>query len=159
MQQWCQPSDWQNGLTFFFWCFGTGGSGGGSKPWQRAAIAHSRNLPTNPCLWLTLWRCMSLLDISCQLALGTLDSLYLVHSLCSNCLGWCRKYKPLQVIQGRYTVINPQSLYQQFPKKKKRSAWLHHIVVWHLEVRFKVLWCNAFTIHTEKYKWCNAKHW
>lgn len=32
-------ADWQNGLIFFFGCLGTGGSGEGSKPWQRAAIA------------------------------------------------------------------------------------------------------------------------
>lgn len=98
VQQRCQPSDWRNGLIFFFGCFGSGGSGGGSKPWQRAAIAQSRNLPTNPCLWLGLWRCMSLLDISCQLALGTLDSILLVHSLSSDCLGWCRRCKPLQCL-------------------------------------------------------------
>lgn len=90
-QLWCQRSDWQNGLSIFFGCFGSGGSGGGSKPWQRAAT-HSRNLPTNPCLWLGLWRCMSLLDVSCQLALGTLDFILSVQSLCSNCLGWCRTY-------------------------------------------------------------------
>lgn len=83
-------------LIFFFGCFGTGGSGGSSKPRQRAAIAQSRNLPTNPCLWRALWRYMPLLDISCQLALGRLDPVLLVHSLCSNCLGWCRRYKPLQ---------------------------------------------------------------
>lgn len=57
-----------------------------------------RNLPTNPCLWLGLWRCMSLLDISCQLALGTLDSILLVHILRSDSLGRCRTCKPLECL-------------------------------------------------------------
>lgn len=35
----CQPLDWRNDLIFFFGCFGIGGTGGDSKPWQRAATA------------------------------------------------------------------------------------------------------------------------
>lgn len=107
VQRRCQLSDWQNGLIFFFGCFGTGGSGDGSKPWQRAVIAQSRNLPTNPCLWLSLWRCMSLLDVSCQLALGTIPSSWSTVWI-QTVWDDAGDVKPLQCL-SRYTVINPQS--------------------------------------------------
>lgn len=128
LQQHCQLSNWQNGLIFFFGCFGNGGSEGASKPWQRAAIAQSRNLPTNLCLWLGMWRCMSLLDISCQLALGTLDSILLVHSLSSDCLGWCRRCKPLQRL-SREVHINLQDR-----QDEPQITWPPQILVQHFKV-------------------------
>lgn len=147
VQQRCQPSDWRNGLIFFFGCFGSGGSGGGSKPWQRAAIAQSRNLPTNPCLWLGLWRCMSLLDISCQLALGTLDSILLVHSLSSDCLGWCRRCKPLQCLFMGGTQSLILKVKNNCLKKIVRAP---QIQVWRFEVKFKVFSWTVFTIYPGK---------
>lgn len=155
MQHWCQPPDWQNGLIFFFGCLGSGGSGGGCKPWQRAAIAHSRNLPTNPCLWLALWRYVSLLDISCQLALGTVDSILLVQSLYSNCLRWCRRYKPLQCHSRGCTKSLILKVNIKLIQMENQSP---HILIWHVQVRFKVLWCNVSTLQTGKQRWYNAHH-
>lgn len=45
------------------------------------------NLPQTLCLWPGLWRCMSLLDVSCQLALGTLDSILALHVSSSDSRG------------------------------------------------------------------------
>ncbi len=108
-QQLCRPSDWQIGLTFFFRCCGTGGSGGGSKPWQRAATAESRNLPTNPCLWLALWSsCLFLIFL-----VNLPREHWIPSSRSAVCVQTVWHYvgdiNHFNVSVGRHTAINPQS--------------------------------------------------